>query len=125
VVAFGKIDLGVTAVAALIGEYESPDAGQIALKSEYHQIGHDLQMIAVVLRFASRLGQAACQFRIDRLAEVLDALFEFTDRTEVLVELAQIGGAELAFEPLGVFLNEIENALAIALALLACGDVLT
>ncbi len=117
VVAFGHVHEGIAAVAAFVGEHESANTGQIAAEGQHHQVAHQLQVLGIVLRHAVGLSHAGRQLRIDRLAEFLDAILQLAHRFQVLVELAHIGGAELALERLGILQRRIEDALAIALAL--------
>ncbi len=54
VMAVGNADGSVAAVAAVVGEDERDDAGEVALKRQHEQVAHEPQMFLIVGRNAER-----------------------------------------------------------------------
>ncbi len=48
------------------------------------------------------------------LLRAFDLLFDFANGGEIFVQLAPVGGAQIAFQLLGVVGDEVENAAAVA-----------
>ena len=51
---------------------------------------------------------------LESCSACLDAPLDLAHRVQVLVHLAAVGLAEVAFQPLRVFQNEVQNALVIS-----------
>ena len=116
VMAFGHVDELVRPVAAVVGEHERADARQVGLEGEHEHVGQQADVVRVFLRDALGLDRFGRRVELGRVFDARDPQFDLADGVEVLVELALVGGAELARELVGVLGDEIENALVVQFA---------
>ncbi len=112
---FRHADQAVVAVAAVVGEHERRDARQVGLERQHEDVGHQADVVLVVLRDAQRpgdLGVADVHLRLGAFDPLLDLAHAF----QVFVELALVVSAEFAFQRVGVLGDEIEDALVVTIA---------
>ena len=102
------LDHGERAVASLVGQHETGDTGRVGSKGQDHQVVHEPNVLG---RVAGFFGRRLGSFRqLDRGCEPRDALLEFANTGEVLVEFSRIIGSDLANQMLALVSDEIENA---------------
>ena len=107
-------DLGVAAVAAVVGHHERGDPRLVGLERQCQQVHHQSGVLAVDLGDAA--GLAACSASPPLPSSSTCAIRDSTSRTrvQVLIELLLVADAEPAAQVAGVFLHEIEDALSSA-----------
>ena len=119
VVGVGDADIGEAAIGTVVGEEEGGDAGGVGLEGEDLEVEHQADVVLVVVGDAGGLGVIG--EGLGELGGVAEAALDVADGGEVLVEFLFVGGAELALEGLGVFEDEVEDALVVEFALGAGG----
>ena len=87
----------VAAIAAVVGEDERDDAGEIALKRQHEQIAQQPQVLLIVGWDAER-PRVLCRSDIDSRPCAVDTLFELAYAGEVFIELAAIVAAKRTLE---------------------------
>ena len=103
----------VATVAAVVGEDERDDSGEVALKRQHEQVAQEPQMLLIVGRDSER-PRILCHAQVDRGPTAFDALLELTNAVQVFIELAPVGGAECLTELSGVLGDEVEDALVVS-----------
>ena len=113
VVAVGDADGRVAAVAAVVGEDEGGDPGQVGLERQGQQVDHQPDMLARSRPdMPSGRGELPGRGR-DLGAARRDPLLDLADAGQVLVQLAAVGRRRGLAEPAGVLADEVEDALVV------------
>ena len=94
-VRFGNADFAIGVLAAFAAVHHGDDAREVALQRENLQVEHHLQIFLEEDGDAGRLFDHTGVFVV-RLSGAFDALFDFADGVQVLVDLAAVGAAEFA-----------------------------